>query len=38
MRDRIAHDYIGVDYEIVWGTVQAKVPELKKKLKALLKK
>ncbi len=26
MRDRLIHDYFGVDYEIVWDVVSRKVP------------
>lgn len=28
MRDRLIHDYLGVDYEIVWDVVQNRIPEL----------
>lgn len=28
MRDRMIHDYIGVDYEIVWDVVKNKAPAL----------
>ena len=28
MRDRLIHDYFGVDYEIVWDVVSNKVPVL----------
>lgn len=28
MRDKLIHDYFGVDYEIVWDVVSNKVPEL----------
>ena len=27
-RDKLIHDYLGVDYELVWDIVQKKVPEL----------
>jgi len=26
MRDRLIHDYFGVDYDIVWDVVQNKIP------------
>jgi len=26
MRDRLIHDYLGVDYDIVWDVVQNKIP------------
>jgi uncharacterized protein with HEPN domain len=28
MRDRLIHDYFGVDYEIVWDVISNKVPTL----------
>ncbi|MFY9609641.1 MAG: DUF86 domain-containing protein [Blastocatellia bacterium] len=28
MRDRLVHDYLGVDYDIVWDAITAKVPGL----------
>ncbi len=28
MRDRLIHDYFGVDYDIVWDVVQNKIPIL----------
>ena len=28
MRDRLIHDYGGVDYEIIWQTVTDDVPDL----------
>ena len=29
MRNRLIHDYVGVDYDIVWKTVSKDIPELK---------
>jgi uncharacterized protein with HEPN domain len=29
MRDRLIHDYFGVDYEIVWDVVENKIPTLR---------
>ena len=29
MRDRLIHDYFGVDYELVWDVVQNRIPELR---------
>ncbi len=29
MRDRLIHDYIDVDFEIVWKTVTESIPQLK---------
>jgi len=28
MRDRLIHDYIGVDYSIVWDVIKNKIPKL----------
>ncbi len=33
MRDRIVHVYFGIDYKIVWATVQKNIPELEKIIK-----
>ncbi len=27
MRDKLIHDYFGVDYEIVWKTIQDRLPQ-----------
>lgn len=36
MRDRLIHDYFGVDYEIVWDVVQNHIPELRRQIAAIL--
>ncbi len=36
MRDRLIHNYFGVDYTIVWDVATTKLPNLRKKLQALL--
>ena len=36
MRDRLIHDYLGVDYEIVWDVVQSRIPELRRDISAIL--
>lgn len=36
MRDRLIHDYLGVDYTIVWDAVTNKLPELKDKVQNIL--
>ena len=36
MRDKLIHDYFGVDYEIVWDVVSNKIPDLESKIKGLL--
>lgn len=37
MRDRLIHDYFGVDYEIVWDVVQNRIPELRGQISSILK-
>ena len=36
MRDRLVHDYLGVDYEIVWDVVQNRIPELRRQITSIL--
>ena len=36
MRDRLIHDYFGVDYDIVWDVVQNKIPILHNKIVEIL--
>ena len=36
MRDRLIHDYFGVDYKIVWDVATTKLSDLRIKFKALL--
>lgn len=36
MRDRLIHDYFGVDYDIVWDVVQNKVPFLRDQILNIL--
>jgi len=38
MRDRLIHDYFGVDYTIVWDVALNKLPDLRVKLHDLLSK
>ncbi len=35
MRNVLIHDYIGVDYPLLWKTVQKDLPELKRALREL---
>jgi len=37
MRDKLIHDYFGVEMELVWETVCIQIPELKKLIKPLVK-
>lgn len=36
MRDKLIHDYFGVDYKIVWDVAINKLPDLRTELKKLL--
>jgi len=36
MRDRLIHDYFGIDYEIVWDVVRHRIPELRQQIAAIL--
>ncbi len=36
MRDRLIHDYFGVDYTIVWDVATTKLSDLRKKFQTLL--
>lgn len=36
MRDKLVHDYFGVDYEIVWDVIDNELPGLEKILAQLL--
>ena len=36
MRDRLIHNYLGVDYELVWDVVRNRVPELRGQIASIL--
>ena len=36
MRDKLIHDYFGVDYDIVWDAVKSKVPPLRQGIQEIL--
>jgi len=38
MRDKLIHDYFGVDLDAVWDTVEKDIPALKSSLKNLIEK
>lgn len=38
MRDRLIHDYIGVNYTIVWDVMKNKIPEMTKQISEILSK
>jgi uncharacterized protein with HEPN domain len=35
MRDKLIHDYMGVDVDVVWRTIEIDIPELYKYLKEI---
>jgi uncharacterized protein with HEPN domain len=37
MRDKVIHEYFGVDLKIVWVTVKKEIPALKDKIEKLIK-
>ena len=36
MRDRLIHDYIGVNYSIVWDVIKNKIPDLHNQISEVL--
>ena len=36
MRDRLIHDYMGVNYSIVWDVIKNKIPELYEQIIAVI--
>lgn len=36
MRDKLVHDYLGVDYDLVWDVVSSKIPALKKEIERII--
>ncbi len=36
MRDRLIHDYMGVNYSIVWDVIRNKIPELFDQIKSVI--
>ena len=37
MRDKLIHEYFGVNYEIIWKTIHKDVPELKIKIEEIMR-
>jgi uncharacterized protein with HEPN domain len=35
MRNKVIHEYFGVDWEILWQTIEEDLPELKKQIRKL---
>lgn len=36
MRDRLIHDYLGINYSIVWDVIKNKIPDLSKQIQKVL--
>jgi len=36
MRDKLIHDYFGVDIDAVWDTIEKDIPSLKNQIKDLI--
>lgn len=36
MRDKLIHDYMGVDYELVWNGICTKVPQLTEQVRIMI--
>jgi uncharacterized protein with HEPN domain len=36
MRDKLIHDYFGVDLDAVWDTVEKDIPRLKDKIREII--
>lgn len=37
-RNRIVHDYFGIDYEIVWNIMKQTLPDFEKQIKSIIEK
>jgi uncharacterized protein with HEPN domain len=36
MRDRLIHDYFGIDYDLVWDVVANKIPTLRQEIEQII--
>ena len=36
MRDVLIHDYFGIDYDVVWNTINQDIPELNRELSRII--
>jgi uncharacterized protein with HEPN domain len=36
MRDKIAHQYFGIDYELVWGVIKKELPAIKPEIEKIV--
>jgi len=35
MRDKLIHDYVGIDFDVVWATIKEDMPILENALKGI---
>jgi len=35
MRDKLVHDYFGIDYEVLWKTIQLNIPKLAEEFESI---
>lgn len=38
IRDKLVHDYMGVDMDAIWDTVERDIPQLKKRIKGVIER
>jgi len=38
MRNVFVHEYFGIDYEIIWKSLQQRLPQLKEKIEEIISK
>ena len=38
MRDRLIHDYMGINYSIVWDVAKNKIPEISQQITLIIEK
>lgn len=36
LRDRLIHDYLNVDYEIIWDVIKNEIPLLKQQIETII--
>lgn len=36
MRDKLAHEYFGIRFDVIWTTIKDRLPRLKQSVKAIL--
>ena len=36
MRDKLIHEYFGIDYELVWDVIQNEIPDLRTQIEKII--